>query len=137
MANLFDLSGRVAVVVGATSGIGRAIAIGLAEHGADVIPTGRRTDAVENACGEIEAFGRRTLRIATDISSRASIDALRDHVLRELGHVDILVNAAGYTFRKPTVQIDESEWAALINTNLTGYLRSCQAFYEPLKASGR
>jgi NAD(P)-dependent dehydrogenase (short-subunit alcohol dehydrogenase family) len=137
MKNLTDLTGRVAVVIGATSGLGRAISIGLAEAGADVIPTGRREELVNEVCGEIEKAGRRTLRMTSDASKRESIDVLRDAVLKELGHVDVLVNAAGRIFRKPTVNIGEEEWADLIDTNLTGILRACQSFYEPLAASGR
>ena len=95
MANLFDLNGRVAVVVGATSGLGRAIAIGLAQHGADVVPSGRRKELVESACEEIEAIGRRTLVHPANVHDRQSIDLLRDVVLKHLGRVDILVNAAG------------------------------------------
>jgi NAD(P)-dependent dehydrogenase (short-subunit alcohol dehydrogenase family) len=141
MPNLFDLSNRVAVVIGATSGIGRAIAIALAEHGADVVPTGRRKDGVESACREIEALGRRTLpyinQIQTsNVAHRGSIDVLRDTVLAQFGRVDILVNAAGFTFRKPTIEVTEEQWAGLMDTNLNGSLRACQAFYEPLKASG-
>ena len=137
MRNLFDLSGRVAVVIGATSGIGRAIAIALAEHGADVVPTGRRKDGVESACREIESLGKRTLVQTTDVTQRDSIDALRDAVLNHFGGVDILVNAAGFTFRKPTVEVPEEQWTGLFDTNLNGPLRACQAFYEPLKRSGR
>jgi NAD(P)-dependent dehydrogenase (short-subunit alcohol dehydrogenase family) len=137
MKNFTDLTGRVAVVVGATSGLGRAIAIGLAEAGADVVPTGRREQNVDEVCTEIEKIGRKTLRHATDASKRASVDGLRDAVVKEFGRVDVLVNAAGRIFRKPTVKIEEQEWADLMDTNLTGILRACQSFYEPLAASGR
>ena len=102
MASLFDFSGRVAVVVGATSGLGRAIAIGLAQHGADVVPSGRRKELVESACQEIKAIGRRTLVHPANVHDRQSIDALRDAVLKHLGRVDILVNAAGNVIRQPT-----------------------------------
>lgn len=132
-----DLNGRVAVVVGGTSGLGRAIAIGLAEAGADVVPTGRRPNMIDEVCREIEVKGRRTLRQESDIASRASLDSLRDAVVSQLGSVSILVNAAGRTFRKPTKDVAEQEWNELMDTNLTGMLRSCQAFYEPLSASGR
>src|SRR6266699_4542706 len=104
-ASGFDLSGRVAVVTGGTSGLGRAIAIGLAGHGADVVPTGRRQQHVEEVCREVEAAGRRTTRQTTDVTDRGSVDALRDAVLETFGRVDILVNAAGYTFKKPTLEV--------------------------------
>lgn len=134
---LFDLSGRIAVVMGGTSGIGRAIAKGLAEAGADVVATGRREEKVREVADEIEGAGRRSLRQIVDASSRASVDALRDAVLKELGRVDILVNSAGQIFRKPTVNITEAEWNTLVDVNLTGTLRACQSFYEPLVASGK
>jgi NAD(P)-dependent dehydrogenase (short-subunit alcohol dehydrogenase family) len=133
---LFDLTGRAAVVMGGTSGIGRAIALGLARAGADVVATGRREGLVNEVAGEIEAIGKRSLRMPVDAGSRASIDSLRDAVHAELGRVDILVNAAGQTFRKPTADIGESEWNTLMDVNLTGTLRSCQSFYRLLAASG-
>lgn len=137
MSPLFDLTGRVAVVIGATSGIGRAIAVSLAEQGADVVPTGRRKELVESACREIEALGRRALALTTNVAHRGSIEVLRDTVLAEFGRVDILVNAAGFTFRRPTIEVTEEQWTGLMDTNLTGPLRACQAFYESLKAAGR
>lgn len=136
MLPLFDLTGRVAVVIGATSGIGRAIAMALAEYGADLAPTGRRKELVESACREAEALGRRTLALAANVAHRGSIEMLRDAVLAHFGRVDILVNAAGFTFRKPTIEVTEEQWAGLMDTNLNGVLRACQAFYEPLKSSG-
>ena len=133
---LFDLSGRVAVVMGGTSGIGRVLAIGLAEAGADVVATGRREHLVEEVSTQIERLGRKSLRRTTDISSRDSIDVLRGAILERLGRVDILVNAAGQIFRKPTVSITEDEWSGLMDVNVTGMLRACQSLYEPLLQSG-
>jgi NAD(P)-dependent dehydrogenase (short-subunit alcohol dehydrogenase family) len=132
-----SLEGRVAVVIGASSGLGLAVATGLARHGADVVPAGRRRDLLECACREIEAAGRKTLRHVVDVTDRASIDRLRDAVLGAFGCVDILVNAAGHTFRKPTVQVNEREWLSLFDTNLNGVLRACQSFHRALKESGR
>jgi NAD(P)-dependent dehydrogenase (short-subunit alcohol dehydrogenase family) len=137
MKSCLDLTGRVAVVMGATSGIGRALAIGLAQHGADVVPTGRRAARLEQACLEIEAAGRRTLSHTVDVLDRSSIDALRDAVLAALGRVDILVNAAGQTFKQPTATVSAEQWSALMDVNLNGALRACQSFHEPLRASGR
>ena len=134
---LFNLTGRVAVVTGGTSGIGRMLAVSFAEAGADVVATGRRENLVNEVAADIEKAGRRTVRKTTDAASRESIDALRDTVLQELGRVDILLNAAGQIFRKPTIAISEAEWNNLVDVNLTGTLRACQSFYEPLLASGR
>lgn len=135
LTNFMDLSGRVAVVMGGTSGIGRALAIGLAQAGADVVPTGRREDMVSQACAEIESAGRKTLRRACDVGSRASVDGFRDAVLQQFGRADILVNAAGRIFRKPTMNVTEPEWNDLFDTNVTGMLRSCQSFHEALAAN--
>ena len=131
----FDVAGSTAVVVGGTSGLGRAIALGLADAGADVVACGRRESG--EVAEEIRARGVRTLAARCDVSDRASLDALRDAVLAEFGGVDILVNCAGRTFRKPTREVGDAEWNDLLDTNVTGILRACQAFYEPLKASGR
>jgi NAD(P)-dependent dehydrogenase (short-subunit alcohol dehydrogenase family) len=136
-SELFNLNGRVAVVMGGTSGIGRMMALGLAEAGADVVATGRREELVNAIAGEIELRGRKPLRRSSNVQSRESIDALRDAVLKEFGRVDILLNAAGQIFRKPTHLVTEAEWNKLMDVNVTGMLRSCQSFYEPLVESGR
>ena len=133
MPTLFNLSGRVAVVIGATSGLGRAIAVGLAEHGAQVIPTGRRQTQTEQICAEVGS----SVVATADVTNRQSIEALRDAVIAAYHRIDILVNAAGYTLKKPTIEITEPEWQAIFDTNLNGILRACQAFYEPLRQSGR
>ena len=128
---IFDLTGRVAVVIGATSGIGRSLALGLAGAGASVIATGRREDLVDTMSGEIEKLGCTTLRQSCDVQQRESIDALRDAVLRQFGRVDILLNAAGQIFRKPAHLIGETEWNRLMDLNVTGMLRACQSCLDP------
>lgn len=133
---LFDLKGRVAVVMGGTSGIGRSMAVSLAEAGADVVATGRRENLIQEVASDIQKLGRKSLVKATDASKRESVDAFRDTVMTEFGRVDVLLNAAGQIFRKPTMNISEAEWNTLIDVNLTGTLRACQSFYEPLQSSG-
>jgi NAD(P)-dependent dehydrogenase (short-subunit alcohol dehydrogenase family) len=123
-----ELTGKVAVVIGGTSGIGRAIAHGLAQAGADVVPTSRRNEQVEAVAGEIEAFGRRSLRVTSDVSDRASLERVLSAAVESLGKVDILVNSAGRTKRAPTIDFSEADWDAIIDTNLTGTLRACQVF---------
>ena len=123
-----DLSGRVAVVIGGTSGIGRAIAHGLAEAGADVVPTSRRAAQVEAAANEIEARGRRTLRLTSDVADRASLQKVLDQTIKAFGKVEILVNCAGRTKRAPTLDFSEDDWSDIFETNLTGTLRACQVF---------
>jgi NAD(P)-dependent dehydrogenase (short-subunit alcohol dehydrogenase family) len=134
---LFDLTGRVAVVVGGTSGIGRALALGLAMAGADVVATGRRRDLVETAATEITALGRRTVTMCADAGDAASLSALRDSCLKELGGIDILVAAAGVTKRVPTLQMTGDEWSRIIDTNLTGVMRACQIFGAAMVERGR
>jgi NAD(P)-dependent dehydrogenase (short-subunit alcohol dehydrogenase family) len=123
-----DLSGKVAVVVGGTSGIGRAIAFGLADAGADVIPTSRRSELVEQAAKDIESRGRRSLRVCSDVSDRQSLQEVLNASVEMFGKVDILVNCAGRTKRAPTVTFSESDWNDILDTNLSGILRACQVF---------
>jgi NAD(P)-dependent dehydrogenase (short-subunit alcohol dehydrogenase family) len=136
-ANITDLSGRIAVVIGGTSGLGRAIAVGMAASGAKVVPTGRRRHLIEGICSEISAKGGEAFAHPVDIADRTSVDDLRDAVQRRFDGVDILVNAAGYTAREPTTDVSEGSWQSIIDTNLTGMLRASQTFYELLRASGR
>lgn len=131
-----DLSGRTAVIIGATSGIGLAIARGFAAAGADVVATGRRQSLVDEAAAAIEAAGRRTLRVATDVGDAASVDALYRAVRDSLGDVDILVNAAGITTRQPTLDMDETRWREILDTNFTGTLRACRTFGRDMVARG-
>src|SRR6185369_2942369 len=111
-----ELTGKVAVIVGGTSGIGRAIAHGFAQAGADVVPTSRRAEQVETAAREIEEFGRRSLRVTSDVADRASLERVRDEAVAAFGKVDILVNSAGRTKRAPTINFPEDEWDAIIDT---------------------
>ncbi|MGA2807158.1 MAG: glucose 1-dehydrogenase [Terracidiphilus sp.] len=127
-ASLFDLSGRVAVVMGGTTGLGHAIALGLAEAGADVVPSSRRLEQVERTAVEIETLGRRSLRMPSDVLDRASLMALHDAVIEKFGKVDILVNAAGVTHKSATLDENEEDWSRVMETNLTGTLRTCQIF---------
>jgi NAD(P)-dependent dehydrogenase (short-subunit alcohol dehydrogenase family) len=127
-SKLFDLTGKTAVVVGGTSGIGLAISLGLAESGADVVATSRRQEQVDEAAAKIEAMGVKSLRIASDVADRASLQTLADETMKAFGKVDILVNSAGRIKRAPTVDFPEDEWNAIMDTNLTGTLRSCQIF---------
>jgi NAD(P)-dependent dehydrogenase (short-subunit alcohol dehydrogenase family) len=123
-----DLTNRVAVVIGATSGIGKAIALGLADAGAAVVPTGRRKNLVDDAVREVEVRGRPSLAVASDVTDTGSINELAASVIERFGRVDILVNAAGITVRRPTVDVGDKEWNEIMNTNLTGMLRACRAF---------
>jgi NAD(P)-dependent dehydrogenase (short-subunit alcohol dehydrogenase family) len=134
--NLFDLTGRTAVVVGGTSGIGRTLALGLADAGADVVVTGRRANLVGDVASEIEHRGRKTLRIPADVSDIDALTRVRDGCLETFGKVDIMLVAAGTTKRVPTLDMADADWDRIIQTNLTGTLRSCQVFGREMVARG-
>jgi NAD(P)-dependent dehydrogenase (short-subunit alcohol dehydrogenase family) len=131
-----NLEGRVAVVLGGTTGIGRALSLGLAKAGADVVASGRRLEPIEKLADEVERLGRRSLRLASDVTDRASLERLRSAVVSTLGKVDILVNCAGKTKRGPTLDFSERDWADILETNLTGTLRGCQVFGSHMIARG-
>src|SRR5665213_2201861 len=120
------LKGRSAVVVGGTQGIGHAIALGLADAGANVVATSRSMEAVAQVADELEAHGSRTLRITSDVSDRATLQSLHDAVVAEFDKVDILVNCAGITQRVPTLNCTEEVWDSIMDINLGGTLRACQ-----------
>lgn len=126
--NYFDLSGKCAVVVGGTSGLGKAISLGLASAGADTVAASRRPEELDATAAAIEALGRRTLRRPADVRDRASLESLHKDVLHQFGRVDILVNAAGMNRRTPTLDCSEEEWQTILDTNLTGTWRACQIF---------
>jgi len=134
--DLFDLKGRVAVVTGGTTGLGYAVAIALAGAGADVIPTSRRAEQVNKVSAEIEALGRRSLNVTSDVQSRESLGDVHDAVLKKFGKVDILVNAAGVTNKSATLEVEETEWTRVLDTNLTGTLRACQIFGATMVRAG-
>jgi NAD(P)-dependent dehydrogenase (short-subunit alcohol dehydrogenase family) len=135
-ASIFDLQGKTAVIVGGTTGIGHALSLGLADAGADVIASSRRPDQVEQTAAQIEAKGRKTLRLTSDVRDRATLEALRDQVLSAFGKVDILINCAGITKRAPTLDFPEEDWEQIIDTNLTGTLRGCQVFGKHMLSRG-
>ena len=125
---LLDLKNKTAVVIGGTSGIGLALSRGLAQAGADVVPTGRRAEQVRSAAAEIVALGRRSFEQTCDVTDNASIERLLQSVCNVFGSVQILVNCAGRTKRMATLDFPESEWDAIFETNLKGTLRACRVF---------
>ncbi len=137
--SLFDLTEKVAVVVGGTSGIGAALSLGLAQAGADVVASSKTEAKVNEVAGQIEAEGRKTLRITSNVADRGSLEKLRDLVLEKFGKVDVLVNCAGITKKAPTLDFPESTWEEIMEVNLTGTLRGCQVFGKHMleRKSGR
>ncbi len=123
-----DLDGKVAVVVGGSSGIGKTLALGLAQGGADVVASARRIELVKELADEIETLGRRSLRVTCDVADRESLEKLLKACVDAFGKVDIMVFAAGITKRAPTLDYPEADWNRIMDTNLTGALRACQVF---------
>jgi NAD(P)-dependent dehydrogenase (short-subunit alcohol dehydrogenase family) len=132
----FDLSGKCAVVIGGTSGLGKAIALGIAEAGADVVAASRRQEETRLVADEIQALGRRSLGATVDVRDRSSIELLQQKVLDSFGKVDILVNAAGITHKTPTLECSEEDWNSVLDINLNGTWRSCQIFGKTMVGQG-
>jgi NAD(P)-dependent dehydrogenase (short-subunit alcohol dehydrogenase family) len=135
----FSLSGKVAVVLGGTAGIGRGISLSFADAGADVVASGRRQEVVDAVAAELELKGRPTLKVASDVCERPSLEELLRQTLQKFGKVDILANCAAKIARAPTLSFPEDEWEQILNTNLTGTLRACQVFGKHMleRKSGR
>jgi len=125
---LLDLDGKTAVVIGGTSGIGFALTGALAQAGANVVPTGRRTELIRKAADQVTALGRRSLVQSSDVTDAASLDSLLKATIKEFGGVEILVNCAGRTKKLATLEFPETDWNDIIETNLSGTLRACQIF---------
>jgi NAD(P)-dependent dehydrogenase (short-subunit alcohol dehydrogenase family) len=130
--NLFDLTGRTAVVIGGTSGIGRTLALGLADAGADVVASGRRAALVTDVAGEVERKGRQTVTMTSDVADVPSLERLRDACLHKFGKIDILLAVAGVTKKSPSLEMSNDDWQQVIDTNLTGTFRVCQVFGRPM-----
>ncbi len=125
---LLELKTKTAVVIGGTSGIGLALAKGLAEAGANVVPTGRRKDLIDQAVSTIEALGGKSLASPCDVTDKSSLEQLLQTVCGRFGSVEILVNCAGRTKRMPTLEFPDTEWDAIMETNLNGTTRACRVF---------
>ena len=135
MSGLFDLTGRIAVVTGANSGIGQGLAIALAESGADVALVGR-TPAKETA-EKVRALGRRAAMVGADLATIAPVQGVVDQTLSELGGLDILVNNAGIIRRADALEFSEEDWDAVVDTNLKSLFFLCQAAARHMVSKGR
>jgi len=124
----FGLENKVAVVAGGTSGIGRAIAVGLAKAGALVVPLSRRREKVDEAIAEIEKIsGKKTPTYTIDVLDTAATREVYEKIASECGSLDVLVNSAGAILKKPAVEVTEEEWDRVSDTNLKALFFSCQA----------
>lgn len=132
----FSLEGRVAVVTGASSGLGVTFALALAEAGADLALGARRTDLLEETRGTIAALGRRCIAVPTDVSVAADCEALVAAAVDELGSVDVLVNNAGVGHVAPSHKEDPADFARVLQVNLVGAYQMAQAFGRACIAAG-
>ena len=124
--NGFNLAGKRALVFGGTSGIGKSIAIGLAEAGADVVAVSRRADAVSEIAAEIRALGKNTLETTADVTRRDDIQRVIDRMLAEMGGIEILVNSAGTIKKIPSLELADEDWDRIMTVNLKGTWYACQ-----------
>jgi NAD(P)-dependent dehydrogenase (short-subunit alcohol dehydrogenase family) len=120
MGTLFDLTGRVALITGASRGLGRSIALGLAEAGADLAITSRTLADVEGVARELAPTGRKVLPIQMEVTREGDVEAGVSRVIQQLGKIDILVNNAGINIRKPVLDLTELDWDQTLDTNLKG-----------------
>jgi gluconate 5-dehydrogenase len=127
MADLFDLTGEVGIVTGGAGGIGKALALGLARHGADVVVTSRTLSKLEPVAAEIKAMGKKSLAVASDVTDERSIKAMVEQVVRTFSHIDILVNAAGINIRSSAEDIPVEDWQKVMDFNVGGTFICCQA----------
>jgi len=121
-----SLEGKKALIFGGTGGLGKSIALGFAEAGADVVPVSRRAEEVAKAAAEIRARGRQALEMTADVTRRSDIQRVIDGMLKEFGRIDILVNCAGTTKRAPSLDYLDEDWDRIINLNLNGTWYACQ-----------
>lgn len=127
MNRLFDLSGKTALVTGASRGLGRHFAMTLAQAGADLIVTARRRESLRDVQTAIAATGRRVIPLELDVRDADSIRAMAGAAIREAGQVDILVNNAGCNIRKPALEVTWDDWNQVLDTNLRGAFFVAQA----------
>ena len=128
-----SLDGQKALVFGGTSGLGRAIALGLAEAGADVVPVSRRIEEVQKTATEIRAKGKKTLEVAADVTKREDVQRVIDMMMGEMGRIDILVNSAGTTTRGPSLEFKDSDWDRIMDLNVRGTWHACQMVGRVMK----
>jgi NAD(P)-dependent dehydrogenase (short-subunit alcohol dehydrogenase family) len=124
---LFDLTGRVAIVTGGSIGLGRQIAEGLAEMGANLVLCARKKERCEQAAAELQALGAKTLALACDVKNPSSVQELVDTTISQFGRIDILINNAGTSWGAPIEEMRIEHWNKVMETNLTGTFLCCQA----------
>lgn len=136
MSSVLDLQGKSALIFGGTSGIGKTLALAMADAGADVIPVSRRQSEVERTAAEIAAMGRRTLVRAADVRARDQVQGVIDAVVAAVGRIDVLVNCAGISARLPSLDVPPEKWSEILDINLTGSWNTCQLIGGVMKAQG-
>jgi len=136
MSAVLDLQGKSALIFGGTSGIGKTLALAMADAGADVIPVSRRQSEVERTAAEIAGIGRRTLVLTADVRARDQVQRVIDATVAAVGRIDILVNCAGISARLPSLDVPPEKWGEILDINLTGSWNTCQLVGSVMKAQG-
>ncbi|MEP7344327.1 MAG: glucose 1-dehydrogenase [Gemmatimonadaceae bacterium] len=136
MSNVLNLQGKSALIFGGTSGIGKTIALAMAEAGADVVPVSRRPDEVAKTAAAIEALGRRSLVLAADVRNRDQVRETIASVVAAVGRIDILVNCAGTSARIPSLELPPEKWSEILDVNLNGTWNTCQLVGAVMKEQG-
>lgn len=136
MTEMFSLEGKVALTVGGSGALGTAISLGLARAGADVIPASRNLDNNTKLAREIEALGQRSMAVSVDASDRAQMKELVEKVVRDFGHIDIVVNMAGTLFKKPMLELTDEEWDKTMTVNLKSMFVTGTIVAEKMREQG-
>ncbi|MDQ1690446.1 MAG: hypothetical protein QOD87_554 [Pseudonocardiales bacterium] len=133
----FDLTGRTAVVTGATHGLGRAFAVALAEAGADIVIVGRDAEAAAEVQAQLRELGRQSLIVLADLTSRSEIEKVRDRALERFGSVEVLINNAGTCVHRPALEVTDEQWRQVMDINVDAVWMSCQTFGRHMVDRGR
>jgi NAD(P)-dependent dehydrogenase (short-subunit alcohol dehydrogenase family) len=133
----FDLTGRTAVVTGATRGLGRAFAVALAEAGADIVIVGRDAEAAAEVEAQLSELGRQSLIVLADLTSRSEIENVRDRALERFGSVEVLINNAGTCVHRPALEVTDEQWRQVMDINVDAVWMSCQIFGRHMVDRGR
>ncbi len=133
---MFDLTGKVAIVTGGNGGIGFGMAQGLAQAGAKVVVAARNQEKSENAVQQLQTLGAEAIALSADVTNEQSVESLMDNVIHHYDHIDILINNAGTTVRKPPQELSLDEWHHVMNTNLTSAFLCSRAAYPHMKSVG-
>ena len=137
LRNIFDLSGKVAVVTGGSGGAGKAISVALAAYGADVVVTARTLSALEETAAEVKKTGKKALAVSCDVADQASVEDMVKRSMEQFGKIDILVTTAGIAARAPAEEMPIADWEKVMDINVKGTFLCCQAAGKEMIKAGQ